>query len=158
MSEYKLLKIGGHFTAVTFAVSLLGSCSQLPDAVNPVEWYNSSVDFFVGNEEKEEPSASQQAKNTLEKNRVKALAGANKEFPKIATVDQQRDYYEARKRGGLVADTEGRNYAPAIARQGESSSRLAAAPPPEPKAAEQQPAPPATPTTPVTTVLLRACM
>ncbi|MDP6895922.1 MAG: OmpA family protein [Rhodospirillales bacterium] len=151
MSKYKLLKIGGHFTAVTFAVSLLGSCSQLPDAVNPVEWYNSSVDFFVGNEEKEEPSASQQAKNTLEKNRGKALPGANKEFPKIATVDQQRDYYEARKRGGLVADTEGRNYAPAIARQGEASSRLAAAPPPEPKAAEQQPAPPATPTTPVTT-------
>ena len=151
MSKYKLLKIGGHFTAVTFAVSLLGSCSQLPDAVNPVEWYNSSVDFFVGNEEKEKPSASQQAKNTLEKNRGKALPGANKEFPKIATVDQQRDYYEARKRGGLVADTEGRNYAPAIARQGETASRLAAAPPPEPKVAEQQPAPPATPTTPVTT-------
>ena len=151
MSKYKLLKIGGHFTAVTFAVSLLGSCSQLPDAVNPVEWYNSSVDFFVGNEEKEKPSASQQAKNTLEKNGGKALPGANKEFPKIATVDQQRDYYEARKRGGLVADTEGRNYAPAIARQGETASRLAAAPPPEPKVAEQQPAPPATPTTPVTT-------
>ena len=46
MPECKLLKIGGHFTAVTFAVSLLGSCSQLPDAVNPVEWYNSSVDFL----------------------------------------------------------------------------------------------------------------
>ena len=55
MSKYKLLKIGGRLTAVTFAVSLLGSCSQLPDAVNPVEWYNSSVDFFVGNETKEEP-------------------------------------------------------------------------------------------------------
>ena len=151
MLERKLLKIGGHFIAGTFAVSLLGSCSQLPDAVNPVEWYNSSVDFFVGNEEKEKPSASQQAKNTLEKNGGKTLPGANKEFPKIATVDQQRDYYEARKRGGLVADTEGRNYAPAIARQGEASSRLAATPPPEPKVAEQQPAPPATPTTPVTT-------
>jgi len=150
MLECKLLKIGGHFTAVIFAVSLLGSCSQLPDAVNPVEWYNSSVDFFVGNEENVEPSASQQAKNTLEKNHGKALPVAKQEFPKIATVDQQRDYHEARKRGGLVADTEGRNYAPAVARQGETTSRLAAAPPPEPKAAEQQPAPPATPTTRVT--------
>ena len=55
MSKYKLLKIGGRLTAVTFAASLLGSCSQLPDAINPVEWYNNSVDFFVGNETKEEP-------------------------------------------------------------------------------------------------------
>ena len=55
MSKYKLLKIGGRLTVVTFAVSLLGSCSQLPDAINPVEWYNKSVDFFVGNETKEEP-------------------------------------------------------------------------------------------------------
>ena len=55
MLERKLLKIGGRLIAVTFAVSLLGSCSQLPDAVNPVEWYNKSVDFFVGNEKTEEP-------------------------------------------------------------------------------------------------------
>ena len=55
MSNYKLLKIGGRLTAVTFAVSLLGSCAQLPDAINPVEWYNNSVDFFVGNETKKEP-------------------------------------------------------------------------------------------------------
>ena len=55
MSNYKLLKIGGRLTAVTFAASLLGSCSQLPDAINPVEWYNNSVDFFVGNETKKEP-------------------------------------------------------------------------------------------------------
>ena len=57
MPKCKLLRISGHFTAVTFAVFLLGSCSQLPDAFNPVEWYNSSVDFLVGNEEKEEPKA-----------------------------------------------------------------------------------------------------
>ena len=55
MSRHKLLKIGSRLTAVTFAASLLGSCSQLPDYANPVEWYNKSVDFFVGNEEKEEP-------------------------------------------------------------------------------------------------------
>ena len=55
MSTYKLLKIGGRLTTVTFAASLLCSCSQLPDAINPVEWYNNSVDFFVGNETKKEP-------------------------------------------------------------------------------------------------------
>ena len=151
MTKCKLLRLSGHFTAVIFAGSLLGSCSQLPDTVNPAEWYNKSVDFFVGNENKEQPSASQSAKNTLEKNRGKAPPGASKEFPKIASVDQRRDYYEARKRSGLVADTEGRAYAPAIARQSEISSRLAAAPPPEPRAAEQQPAPPAKPAPLVTT-------
>ena len=55
MQKRKLSKIVGHITAVTFAAFLLGSCSQLPDAVNPVEWYNKSVDFFVGSENKEQP-------------------------------------------------------------------------------------------------------
>ena len=55
MPKYKLLKISGRLTAVTFAASILGSCAQLPDAINPVEWYNNSVDFFVGNETKKEP-------------------------------------------------------------------------------------------------------
>ena len=55
MADNKLLTFGGHFAVITFAVSLLGSCSQLPDAVNPMEWYNKSVNFFVGNENKEEP-------------------------------------------------------------------------------------------------------
>ena len=131
MADNKLLTIGGHFAVITFAISLLSACSQLPDAVNPVEWYNSSVDFFAGDQEEKEASTKQEAKNTLEKDRGKAPPGADKKFPKIATVDQQRDYFEARKRGGLVADTEGRKYAPAIARQGEPSSRLAAAPPPD---------------------------
>jgi len=55
MSKYKLLKTVGRLTAVTFAASLLGSCSQLPGAINPVEWYNKSVDFFIGDETNEEP-------------------------------------------------------------------------------------------------------
>ena len=55
MLERKLLKIGGRLTAVTFAAFVLSSCAQLPDAINPVEWYNKSVDFFIGDETKEEP-------------------------------------------------------------------------------------------------------
>ena len=55
MRKDKLPKIGGHVTALIFAAFLLGSCSQLPDAVNPIEWYNKSVSFFVGDENKEQP-------------------------------------------------------------------------------------------------------
>ena len=69
MADNKLLTNGGHFAVFTFAISLLSACSQLPDAVNPVEWYNSSVDFFAGNQEegKKEASAQQEVKNALEK-------------------------------------------------------------------------------------------
>lgn len=150
-----MLMRGGRLAAVAVGVSLLGACSQVPDAINPVEWYKSSVEFFTDDEE--QAAQPTQADNALVKDRGKAPPGADKEFPSIASVDQQRDYHEARKRGGLVADTEGRKYAPAIARQGEPSSRLAASPPSEPKSppsepkvAEQQPAPPASPKAPVT--------
>ena len=128
-------------------MSLLNACSQLPDAVNP-EWYNSSVDFFAGSGDKMALPGKQKLRIRLRRTAAPP-PGANKEFPKIAAADQQRDY--SRGAGGsLVADTEGRKYAPAIARQGEPSGRLAAAPPPEPRVAEQQPAPPATPTPTVT--------
>ncbi len=129
---------------------MLSGCSQIPDAINPVEWYNSSVEFFAGDEEKPKAEAKQ-PENTLAQDRGKAPPGDDKKFPKLTSVDQQRDYYEARKRGGLVADTEGRKYAPAIARQGEPSSQLAAAPPQAPNVTSQQPAPPAMPAGAVTT-------
>ena len=45
----------------------------------------------------------------------------------------QAVYIDAKK-GGLVADVQGRQYAPAIARQGEPATRLAEAPPEPPKA------------------------
>lgn len=137
--------------AVLAAGTLIGGCSQIPDAMNPVEWYNNTVEFFAG-EDEEKPADAKSKESAQAKDRGKAPPGADKEFRKLSSVDQQRDYYEARKRGGLVADTEGRKYAPAIARQGEPSSRLAQTPPPEPKiAAAGQPAPPAMPASPVTT-------
>ena len=35
-------------TGAVAATVILGACSQVPDAVNPVEWYNSTVEFFSG--------------------------------------------------------------------------------------------------------------
>jgi len=139
-----------NIAAAAIAGVLLNGCSQVPDAINPVEWYNSSMEFFSGEDEKK-VTVAKQPENTLAKDRGKAPLSTDKAFPKLSSVDQQRDYYEARKSGGLVADTEGRKYAPAIARQGEPASVLAAAPPAEPQAGTQQPAPPAMPASPVTT-------
>ncbi|MEK9725901.1 MAG: hypothetical protein VW405_20785, partial [Rhodospirillaceae bacterium] len=104
----------------------------MPDAINPVSWYNSTFDLFSGDEEQKPADANQQPENAMAAERNTPPPGADAAFPKIANVNQQQDYYEARRRGGLVADTQGRQYAPAIARQGEPSSALAAAPPPEP--------------------------
>jgi flagellar motor protein MotB len=126
-------------TGLVAAGLLLSACSQVPDAVNPVEWYNSTVGFFSGDDNDKQAKDQANAKTD-----AKAAPGADKKFPKLTRVNQQADYQAARKQGGLVADVEGRQYAPAIARQGEPATRLAAAPPEPPKAsagAPQQPAP-----------------
>ena len=140
MPERKLIAKGKQFAAYFLSALLLAACSQIAESINPAEWYNSGVDFFKdkdhksGNSKKmaSEPERENKTASPLVKDRDKLPPGASKSFPTIASIDQQQDYHEARKRGALVADTEGRKYAPALARQGESAMRLAAAPPSEP--------------------------
>jgi len=139
---------------VTLLVSgLLAGCSQVPDAINPVEWYNSSVDFFSGEEAQPE-----QAQKTAQPSK-QAAAVADQKFPNLASVEKQRQLDDARTEG-LVADTEARKYAPAVTRQGEAVNALGAPPPKPPvtiaSAAPSQPAPPATPTTSVTSAAAAA--
>ena len=141
MPERKLISRGKQFSAYFLSALLLAACSQIAESINPAGWYNSSVDFFKdrdGKPENSEKKARESAgknntENPLVKDRDKLPPGERKSFPTIASIDQQQDYHEARKRGALVADTEGRKYAPAIARQGESATRLAEAPPSEPR-------------------------
>ena len=140
MPERKLIAKGKQFAAYFLSALLLAACSQIAESINPAEWYNSGVDFFKdkdhksGNSKKmaSEPERENKTASPLVKDRDKLPPGASKSFPTIASIDQQQDYHEARKRGALVADTEERKYAPALARQGESAMRMAAAPPSEP--------------------------
>jgi len=132
---------------------MLSSCSQVPDAVNPVKWYDSTVEFFSGDEQekKTETAANGQTAKKLPADNAQA-SGEGQAFPSLNRVDRQAEYEAARAKGGLVADVQGRQYAPAIARQGEPASRLAEAPPEPPKPTAQasaQPAPPAMPASPV---------
>jgi len=132
-------------TALLVASGVLSGCSQVPDAVNPVEWYNSSVEFFSGEDEKPEQTAKAGAKETAK------VPGADQAFPNLASVEQQKQRDDVRTKG-LVADVEGRKYAPAVTRQGEAVNALGA-PPPKPAAptiAAVQPAPPAMPSVAVT--------
>ena len=136
---------------VVLSTSFIGACSQVPDAVNPAEWYRGTVDFFAGEDGKTAKTTENEKDTGLVADRGKAPPGSDQSFPNLASVDQQ-----ARARdntgGGLTADTERPKYAPAIQRQGAASSTLRDKPrpaprpvPPAPVARATQPAPPAMP-------------
>ena len=141
MPERKLIARGKQFSAYFLSVLMLAACSQIAESINPAGWYDSGLDFFKDRDRKpensvkkaSEPARENKTVSPLVKDRDKLPPGESKSFPTIASIDQQQDYHEARKRGALVADTEGRKYAPALARQGESAMRLAVAPPSEPR-------------------------
>ena len=102
---------------------VVAGCSSIPDAINPVEWYSNSVEFFA--DENAAYTKNNQATPTQQK--AVAAIDAATSFPKLATVDQQRQRAAARGKG-LVADVKGRKYAPVIARQGVAVNALNAAP------------------------------
>ena len=109
--------------SVFIAAGVVVGCSSVPDAINPVEWYSNSVEFFA--DENAAYTKNNQATPTQQK--AVAAIDAATSFPKLATVDQQRQRAAARGKG-LVADVKGRKYAPVIARQGVAVNALNAAP------------------------------
>ncbi|HER27273.1 MAG TPA: hypothetical protein ENI69_09215, partial [Rhodospirillales bacterium] len=124
--------------SLAFVLIALAGCSTVPDALNPAEWYNSTVDFFSGEDDQGQVAAQ---KNP----------GEGQPFPNLASVPERP---KPGVNQGLVADLEGRKYAASIARQGEAPVAMAkTAPAPAPAStpvAPAQPAPPATPIAPVT--------
>jgi flagellar motor protein MotB len=139
--------------AMFVALTGLTGCSSVPDAVNPAEWYKSTVDFFAG-EDGEGKVQQEGASQTAD---AKPIPGEDKPFPKLSSVPERPSQPV---QGGLVADTEKRKYAQPIARQGQATEMLAAQPPaapPAPTATPKttpavtpvQPAPPAMPAAPV---------
>ncbi len=128
----------------------LAGCSAVPDAVNPAEWYKSTVDFFAG-----EDGQGQVTQDKSEQEKL--ILGEDKGFPELSSVPARPT---AAVQGGLVADLDKRKYAQPIARQGDAGQMLAAQPPAAPPApsAEMasapmvspvQPGPPAMPAAPV---------
>lgn len=109
---------------------MLGGCSSVPDAVNPVKWYEKTTDFFSGDA---------QAANTAPTSN-QGLS-ADPDAPAPAAPQQV-----ASAPSGLNADATSSNYAsPPIDRQGAASDVLRA----EAAIAAVPPAPLAQPTVPV---------
>lgn len=143
--EHRSVGITRRLRTMTPAVAvcvLLAGCSQLPDAVNPVAWY----DAVAGNDEVENETSA----NELEAGRGTPPPGSSEGFPNLSRVDQQN---AARK--GLAADKEGRNYADSVSRQGSSGAKDSLyeddKPPVAPQVQAQQIAPAPQPKAPVTT-------
>lgn len=133
--------------AALASVLVLSGCSSVPDAINPVEWYKSTVDLFDAEDEgaSNAPSENKGLSGDSE-GREQAEAKA-KEFPKVADVPATQGASSAEAlaaaRGGLVADREQRRYASApIQRQSEDGD--------SPMVAGTQPPPPAMPAAAVT--------
>lgn len=124
-------------TAAVLSVALSG-CSSVPDAVNPVKWYEKTTDFF---------SADNQAAQTASADGQNQGLSADPDAPPPAPAPQTAEVQGGQ--GGLSADQASSNYAsPPIERQGAPVDVLR--PPTETAAAPQPPAPSAAPTAPVT--------
>lgn len=98
--------------SLTFGcLAMTSGCSSVPDAVNPVSWYDSAV----GNDDKS--VTNDPATNELQAGRGTTPPNADDKVPSLSRVDAQlasRDNLS----GGLSADVKGRKYADSIQRQG----------------------------------------
>lgn len=113
-------RLGGPATAMVAVAVVLGGCSSVPDAVNPVKWYENTVDYFGSDKDKEQ-------KATADKT---APPGSDQAFPKLGSVPAKPEVSSAAERRqvaqGLVGDREGRRYATEVQRQGAPTHVLGA--------------------------------
>jgi len=128
------------FVSAAVLSVMLGGCSAVPDAVNPVKWYEKTTDFFSGDRQasnvQAEPSQGQDVASNS------GLA-ADPDAPPPAAPRQ--DVTQAP--GGLSSDVASTNYAsPPISRQGAPRDVLTAS---DMVASNAPPAPVAQPTVPV---------
>ena len=147
----------GFFGPVVSAAVLLaavGGCSRVPDAINPVEWYKNTTEFFAGGDDKK-PAATESDKkqSTLAADRGKPPPGAGKPAPNLGSFPDRPPLTRAEQSRlaaqGLVSDREGRRYSSeTIQRQSEPVEALAPRIEAAMPAAPAAPPPPAMPTAP----------
>ncbi|MBT4890897.1 MAG: hypothetical protein HON65_15235, partial [Rhodospirillales bacterium] len=132
------MKLGQKLGASVFVLGLLGACSSVPDAVNPVEWYRSTVDMVTSDDDTEADETQ-----TAD---AESVPGEDTAFPDINSVPDKPGVLSADESGqGLIADPNKPEYASSIARQTEDGISD-----PQPSTqADLQPAPPAQPVAPV---------
>lgn len=133
MARFAMMAVAACFT--------LTACSSVPDAVNPVEWYKGTADFFTGEDEE-----------TPEADKPELPGEKEEEYPNLSSVPQKPATSSAAEREqiaeGLIADNQNARYTdnPAASREAPRRSLNAAPATPAPPA---PPAPVAAPSQPV---------
>ena len=144
-------KFGFLAVIVVFAAStMLGGCAQVPDALNPVEWYKSTVNLFTGDDDElldDKTTVRRDEQGRLRAGRGTPPPGTDKGIPNLSTVPERPRDSESEERQqvveGLVADrAQARYSSEVIQRQGEplqplrrdpaATAARAPAPPPPP--------------------------
>jgi outer membrane protein OmpA-like peptidoglycan-associated protein len=150
------LKMAKIIAGVFLGTIITGACSQIPDAVNPAEWYRGTLDYFTDEDINTDKNKKQSKLDHLSTEKANPTLSTNEDFPNLALVDKQARARENIK-SGLPADPERPKYAPAIKRQGLASLKLSSESKPITKAIsvpkplpatiseKTQPAPPAMP-------------
>ena len=149
-------------TAIFGATLAVGACSQIPDAINPVEWYKATADFLTGGtdylyDNEKTAQAEGEKQRGLVADRGAPPPGAEKPIPNLATVPAKPQVSDRGERQqvaqGLVSDRrQGRYSSELIQRQGEPVQTLRPGSTVA-RATDRPPPPPAIPTQPVTHAL-----
>jgi outer membrane protein OmpA-like peptidoglycan-associated protein len=142
-SEPKLGRVRRNLIkGVVLATSItVAGCSSIPDAANPVKWFDNTVDYFAGDDtEGQEARNAEKKLGTLQADRGTPPPGEGQPEPNLGNFPK-----------GLSSDNGGRKYASApIARQGEVGSKSAEKPVTpmvkKMRSPSQPPPPPAVPT------------
>lgn len=133
----------GAIAALLALSAVVGSCTWMPDAVNPVEWYKGAKGWVSGDDKQARTANSA----------VKPMPGADKPFPRLSTVperptaEQRQQAAAERERvaSTLAADRAEARYTDDVIRRQDET-----APPPRPTAgAAVTPAPGITPPAPI---------
>lgn len=100
----RLARRRGILVGALVAALSTGGCSSVPDAMNPVEWYKGTRDWVTGDDKVE----------AAKQDDVKPVPGADKAFPKLASVPKRPPQTTAADRqkmaDSLIADRQSARY------------------------------------------------
>ena len=91
-------------------VIVLAGCSSLPDAINPLEWYEAAKNAIIGKKTEEVATSRKSSTSELVADRGKAAPGSDKPFPSLGSVPERSVGPNGNKRKkiaeSLVSDRE----------------------------------------------------
>ena len=89
---------------------VLAGCSSLPDAINPLEWYEAAKNAIIGKKTEEVATSRKSSTSELVADRGKAAPGSDKPFPSLDSVPERSVGPNGNKRKkiaeSLVSDRE----------------------------------------------------